>query len=94
MNHYPRQDAEQELGRYFAFNPNQSNANVGDTLEFQIYPGGHGVARSSYGNPCTPIEISEEGSPDHFWSGLTDPTDDNNVRGLPIYTSALTEHLQ
>ncbi|KAF4447032.1 extracellular serine-rich protein [Fusarium austroafricanum] len=37
------------------FSPSNTNAKVGDTVEFHFYQGFHSVAQSSFAKPCAPI---------------------------------------
>ncbi|KAM7224479.1 hypothetical protein V8F06_000260 [Rhypophila decipiens] len=56
----------------FVFSPNQIKANVGDTIRYVFYPGGHSVARSDFKFPCIPYEyagLHRTG----FWSGTKTP---------------------
>ncbi|KAL8404249.1 hypothetical protein RB594_009200 [Gaeumannomyces avenae] len=42
----------------FKFQPNRITAEKGDTVLFRFYPGGHAVARSDFGLPCIPYELT------------------------------------
>ncbi|RGP59708.1 extracellular serine-rich protein [Fusarium sporotrichioides] len=48
------------------FEPAETTAKVGDTVEFHFYKGTHNVAQSSFGKPCEPINSTA------FFSGTWD----------------------
>ncbi|KAK4230572.1 hypothetical protein QBC38DRAFT_452208 [Podospora fimiseda] len=53
------------------FNPKETTANVGDIIQFNFYPGGHGVARAEFEHPCIPYEYANPNP--GFWSGFFRP---------------------
>ncbi|KAK0731085.1 hypothetical protein B0H67DRAFT_548906 [Lasiosphaeris hirsuta] len=54
------------------FSPDNVTANVGDTIRFNFYPGGHRVARAEYKIPCIPYEYTGANKKG-FWSGVFSP---------------------
>ncbi|KAK0656703.1 hypothetical protein B0T16DRAFT_452244 [Cercophora newfieldiana] len=54
------------------FTPDSVTANVGDTIRFNFYPGGHRVARAEYKQPCIPYEYTGAGKKG-FWTGIFSP---------------------
>jgi plastocyanin len=72
----------------YAFEPQQLNASVGDTVVFDFYPSGHSVAQSAFGSACIPYEQSGKGRVD-FWSGTRDVSGpDVRMKHLPFVTKA------
>ncbi len=41
------------------FQPDVTQAEVGDYVEFQFYPTNHSVVRAAYKHPCVPLELVE-----------------------------------
>lgn len=58
------------------FDPEETDAKLGDIIKFQFYPHLHSVARAAYEQPCQPIEktdpLTDEVS---FFSGFV-PVED------------------
>ncbi|RBR14128.1 uncharacterized protein FIESC28_07885 [Fusarium coffeatum] len=48
------------------FEPAETTAKMGDTVEFRFYKGTHNVAQSGFGSPCSPINSTA------FFSGTWD----------------------
>jgi len=62
-----------------AFSPNMTEANTGDTIEFDFYPGNHSVVRSEYMFPCVPYETTGNGKTG-FFSGFYNVAAQSTVR--------------
>lgn len=54
------------------FVPDSVTANIGDTIRFNFYPGGHRVARAEFKSPCIPYEYTGSNKKG-FWSGVFTP---------------------
>lgn len=55
-----------------AFSPNSFTAAIGDSIEFHFFPPAHSVVRSSFTQPCAPVNASA------FFSGPTTTTSGEN----------------
>lgn len=51
------------------FEPDVTQALVGDFVKFQFYPNNHSVVRAEYGYPCIPYEMTGVGKAG-FYSGF------------------------
>jgi plastocyanin len=72
----------------FAFEPQQLNASIGDTVEFEFYPSGHSVAQAAFDSARIPYEQSGKGRVG-FWSGTREVTGAAvRTRHLPYNTKA------
>ncbi|KAI9779514.1 MAG: hypothetical protein M1839_007322 [Geoglossum umbratile] len=59
--------------------PDSMNVPVGSMIQFQFYPKNHSVVRSTFDQPCVPIEQSQPGSKVGFFSGFMPVTDTMGV---------------
>jgi len=50
--------------------PNSMKVEVGSMIQFQFHPKNHSVVRSTFDQPCIPIEQSQPGSKVGFFSGF------------------------
>jgi plastocyanin len=72
----------------FAFEHQQLNASIGDTVEFKFYPSGHSVAQAAFGSACIPYKQSAKGKVG-FWSGTREVTGATvRTRHLPYNAKA------
>lgn len=57
-------------GNSLRFDPEELQAEVGEMVQFQFYPKNHSVARSSFTNPCTPLDPATANGTSSFFSGF------------------------
>lgn len=67
------------------FDPEEVEAEVGDTLQFVMYPPMHSVVRAEYEHPCQPLHYANRDytAADGWWSGFFEVPDNAQVRLIP-----------
>ncbi|KAI5813587.1 hypothetical protein BZA77DRAFT_117858 [Pyronema omphalodes] len=66
-----------------AFYPEETTANMGDEIVFEMYPANHSVVRMDPSSPCVPYDYAGHPSNEFWWSGFF-PTQDTKPP-LPTY---------
>ena len=69
------------------FYPEELEAAVGDMVQFHFYPRNHSVARSTFADPCNPVEPSANGT--GFFSGFM-PVQETDTF-MPTFTILVNE---
>ncbi|RPB20431.1 Cupredoxin, partial [Terfezia boudieri ATCC MYA-4762] len=71
------------------FTPDSLDAALGDSVQFQFYPTSHSVVRSSFENPCVPLDPSTSNGTSGFFSGPM-PVQKSDTY-MPTFTILVTE---
>lgn len=71
------------------FYPEELEAAVGDMVQFHFYPKNHSVARSTFADPCTPLDPESANGTASFFSGFM-PVQETDTF-MPTFTILVNE---
>ncbi|KAF8250694.1 hypothetical protein K440DRAFT_659314 [Wilcoxina mikolae CBS 423.85] len=67
-----------------AFSPQETKANLGDKIIFDMYPANHSVVRMDPSSPCVPYDMAGHASNEAWWSGFYPVSDPKNPQPYDI----------